>query len=298
MALKIGVISSCIMDLTFEVATLPQPGETISAENFHTGFGGKGANQAVAAAKTGGDVRVIGAVGKDDFGDKTISNFQDQGIDSSQIFQFSEAGTGLAAIYVDRQGENSIGVAPRANRLLSPEQIETVPRKWFEEIGILAGVLEINTDVLIAGFRRAKQQKDTITILNAAPAREIPPELWELIDILIVNETEAQFFCGQLPEWDSPEQVMKKLHNLGPTTVVLTLGKSGAISSTASGLSRVTGEKVTAVDTTGAGDAFIGRYLSALAQEKEQLEAIQLANSYAAQTVQKPGTQKSFPILS
>ena len=291
----IGVVTSCIMDLTFEVPELPRPGETVATDNFHTGFGGKGANQAVAAAKTGAQVQVIGAVGEDDFGRDTIVNFEENNIDTEYIYQFEEEGTGLASIYVDANGENSIGVAPRANLLLSTEHVEKIPASWFENLDIIAGVLEIVPPVLRKSFARSKENGDTLTVLNAAPAREIPEVLWQLTDVLIVNETEAEFYCGYLPTWEEPEPALEALTERGPSVIVLTMGSSGAIAYVNDEIIRAQGKEVDTVDTTGAGDAFIGRYLSSLAAEQDHGSAINKANQYAARSVQSPGTQKSFP---
>ncbi len=293
---EIGVITSCIMDLTFEVPELPRPGQTVSTENFHTGYGGKGANQAVAAGRTGGEVRVIGAVGSDDFGRGTIENFEENGIDAEYIFQTEDTGTGLAAIYVNESGENAIGVAPRANLSLGPEQLAKIPDSWFD-LEIIAGVNEVHPEVLITGFRRARENGGVTTVYNAAPAKEVPEKLWELTDILIVNETEAEFYCGRLPDWEQPEPALEALSEKGAETIILTLGKSGAVVYTENELTKVPGQEVETVDTTGAGDAFIGRYLSALGTGKNQPEAVRTANEYAARSVQGPGTQKSFPTL-
>ncbi len=294
----IGVVTSCIMDLTFEVPELPRPGETVATDNFHTGFGGKGANQAVAAAKTGAKVQVIGTVGEDDFGCDTIVNFEKNNINTEYIYQFEEEGTGLASIYVDAEGENAIGVALRANRLLSAEHVEKIPDRWFEKIDIIAGVLEIAPPVLRKSFARSKESGDTLTVLNAAPAREIPEDLWQLTDVLIVNETEAEFYCGSLPTWEQPEPALEALIERGPEVIVLSLGRKGAIAYVNNEIIRAQGKEVDTVDTTGAGDAFIGRYVSSLATDQDHGLAINNANQYAARTVQASGTQKSFPTLN
>lgn len=292
---QVAVLASCIMDLSFEVKSFPRAGETVSCENFHTGFGGKGANQAVAAAKTGADVRVFGAVGDDHYGEQTIENFNSFGIDCTGLWQIDDSGTGLASIYVDSEGENEIVIAPRANHRLSIEDLDRLPANWFE-VDFLAGVLELKDKILVEAFSRAVDFNAT-TVLNGAPARKIPDELFELVDCLIVNETEAEMFSGRSFSENNPAEITAELTSRGPERIILTLGAGGALIYENNKLEKIEGQQAEVVDTTGAGDAFIGRYLSARAEEKTVSKAVDAANKYAARTVTAPGTQKSFPSL-
>ncbi|MGM0381300.1 MAG: ribokinase [bacterium] len=289
----VAVLASCIMDLSFEVHNFPQAGETISCKNFHTGFGGKGANQAVAAARTGADVRVFGGVGADHYGKKTINNFEEAGIDCSGLNQFEDSGTGLASIYVDESGENEIVIAPRANHQLQVEQLAELPESWFD-VAFVAGVLELEDKILLEAFRRA-QNHGAKTVLNGAPARDISPELLELVDCFIVNESEAERFTGLSFSNNKPAKILSELSSRGPERIILTLGADGACVFENDELSKLPGKKTEVVDTTGAGDAFIGCYLAKRAAGASPPEAVEAANKYAARTVSAPGTQKSFP---
>ena len=292
---EVAVLASCIMDLSFRVQKFPEAGETVSCEKFHTGFGGKGANQAVAAAKTGAEVWVFGGVGSDHYGSQTVENFKSFGIDCSGLQEIEAAGTGLASIYVDSGGGNEIVIAPRANHCLEAEDLHNLPENWFD-VDFLAGVLELEDNILTEAFRRANRA-GTTTVLNGAPARDIPDRLMELTDCLIVNETEAQTLAGiQFSESDSRE-ILTTLSAQGPDRIILTLGAEGALVYEEGEISKAQGHRTKVVDTTGAGDAFIGRYLSSRGEGNHPLEAVEAANVYAARTVTAPGTKKSFPIL-
>jgi ribokinase len=290
----IAIVASCIMDLSYEVDRFPRPGETVTTSQFHTGFGGKGANQAVAAAKTDAQVRVLGAVGEDDFGRNTIDNFKHFGVDTRYLKTIENEGTGLACIMVDEKGENQIAIAPRANLKLAPQDVADIPEEWFE-VGFISGVLEIDQSVLIEVFRRAKEINGARVVLNAAPAADISDELWELVDCLIVNETEAEFYTGIRPDEQNYSDSLSKFLEMGINRVILTLGSAGCVLFDREAQKLIEAEKTEAVDTTGAGDAFIGRYLSARAAGLSPGEAIARGNKYAALSVQSPGTQKSYP---
>lgn len=282
------------MDLTFEVEGFPRPGETRLVKDFHTGFGGKGANQAVASAKTGGTVRVTGAVGDDGYGDETLENFRDHGIEAEYVFQLEESGTGLASISVNEAGENLITVAPRANEKLSREHVAQIPDEWFE-LDYLAGVNEVPEAVLVETFRRAKEINRAETVLNAAPARPITDELWELTDCLILNESETEFYISECPTVNNYEAVGRELLKQGPDRVVMTMGTSGSALVDDNQSVFEPAPEVDAVDTTGAGDAFVGAFISARSQDFSPQEALREANRYASESVKGRGTQKSFP---
>jgi ribokinase len=282
------------MDLSFEVEEFPDPGETVMSKNFHTGFGGKGANQAVAAAKTGGHVKVAGAVGNDHYGDQTRDNFERYNMNTEALFQSGDAGTGLASIMVDHSGENQIGVATRANDEFTRNMVDRITVDWFE-LDFMAGVLEIPQDGLEFCFERAHQTGDAWTVLNAAPAQELRESLWEQIDCLILNESEAEFYTGARPGPDNYERTYQQLLDRGVERVILTLGSHGAYVFDENRSEFVSAPEVEVVDSTGAGDAFVGRYLSARSQSIGPGESLQIAVDYASKSVEQPGTQKSFP---
>lgn len=292
---QVGVVGSCMVDLTFVVAEFPEEGETISTDEFHDGFGGKGANLAVAAARSGANVRIIGAVGDDPFGDDVLNNFRDDHIDSEYVFQIENEGTGLAAIIVNNKGKNEIVGSPRANTSLALSHLDEVDDRWFN-LDCIGGVLEIDVEVLTECFRRAHARGEATTVLNAAPALDISEDLWKETDCLVVNETEAAHYAGEQPTRDSFESVLDSLLSRGPREVVLTLGAEGAAYLTQDGdTGTVPAPDLEAVDTTGAGDAFVGRFLSARSDDIPLEESLVKASRYAAETVMKEGTQKSFP---
>jgi ribokinase len=291
---RIGFVASCIMDLTFQVDQFPEPGETVMARDFHTGFGGKGANQAVAAAKSGGSVRVIGAVGDDTYGADTIENFVAHGINADHVFQIEDAGTGLASISVDETGENEIAVAPRANQDLSPSRVDEVPDDWFQ-LGFISGVNEMPEPLLVKCFRRARRLGDAEVVLNAAPARPLSDELWELVDCLIVNEKETEFYTNVCPSLDDSGKSIETFFERGVKRVIMTLGEDGSVYADPEETVVRPAPSVETVDATGAGDAFVGAYLTARSRGLEPGSALEKANQYAAESVTGEGTQKSFP---
>ncbi|MFB6356526.1 MAG: ribokinase, partial [bacterium] len=244
-------------------------------------------------AKTGGTVRVVGAVGTDEYGEQTIENFQQYDIDTEGLFQIEGEGTGLASIMVDESGENQIGVAPRANLELTIDDVEHLDPEWYE-LDYFAGVLELQPDLLTYLFRRAHEAGNAWTVLNAAPAGEVPEQFWQYVDCLIVNESEAGFYTGTVPTLDEYQPVAEELLGLGVERVILTLGEKGGVVYDRDRNVHVPAPETDTVDTTGAGDAFIGRYLSARSQSLAPRDALQEAVEYASETVRSPGTQKSY----
>ena len=284
----IAVVGSAMIDLTAYATVIPAPGQTLEGNLFTTGFGGKGANQAVIAAHCGAEVHFVGKLGKDLFGDSIAENFKKLGIDSKYV-ERSDTPNGVAHIWVDANGENRIVIIPGANH-----EIES--KKATEAIESIAGLAvvvaqcEIKQEVTLAAFSAAKK-RGCVTILNPAPYQPLSQELLEVTDWIIPNETEFKELHGQAPTSDD---VLKSFRP-GKNSIV-TLGSEGAVLITADGnLSRVGAPKVNAVDTTGAGDAFVGVFAFALASGKNPEDAMKLGIRVASMSVTRKGAQSSYP---
>ena len=250
----IAVVGSAMMDLTAYADVLPEPGQTLAGQLFTTGFGGKGANQAVMAAHCGAEVHFIGKLGKDVFGTAIADNFVKVGIHSEYVDR-SETPTGVAHIWVDGNGENRIIIIPGANHEIEiAKAVDAI--NTIKDLSVVVAQCEIKQEVTLAAFKAAKARGCT-TILNPAPYQEISAELLALCDWIIPNETEFRELHGELPTSDAVLQNFRAGKNS-----IVTLGSQGAVFiSTDSQLIKVGAPKVTAVDTTGAGDAFVGAVL-------------------------------------
>ena len=293
---KICVVGACNLDLISYVPRLPTLGETLHGTRFHMGFGGKGANQAVMAAKLGGEVVMVSKLGKDIFGENTLKNFQSWGVDTRHVHFTDQAFSGVAPIAVDPDGHNSIIIVTGANDLLAEKEIEAA-RKDIAAARILVCQLEVPLDITLAALRIARQE-DVRTIFNPAPAREnLPDEIFKLSDILCPNESETELLTG-LPvgTLEESEAAARVLLKRGMEAVILTLGDRGSLLVSERETVHVPVNQVKALDTTGAGDAFVGSLAYFLAGGKELPEAIKRANHLAAISVQSSGTQTSFPV--
>lgn len=292
---KICVIGSANVDLVARTPRLPLPGETLFGTEFHMGFGGKGSNQAVMAGRLGAAVTMVTKLGKDIFGDNTLENYKKNGIDTQFVFFDEKRFSGVAPILVDvTSGQNSIVVVPGANMGLVPADIQKA-EAVIRTSDLVVCQLEIPIESTLEAFRLARIA-GVPTILNPAPAAPLPPELLELTDICIPNETEAHILTEILV--DSPESALKAgrvLQEKGPKTVVVTLGEKGAVYLTPDDQGYIETEKVTAVDTTGAGDAFVGCLAYQLACKKPLASALKSACAVATRSVLNHGTQTSFP---
>lgn len=290
----IVVIGSLNMDLVVRVPKMPKPGETILGDNFQVLSGGKGANQAVAAARLGARVTMIGRVGKDDFGRTLIQNLEAEGINVANITQDSNAASGIAMITVDESGQNSIVVASGANMRLKPEQ---VCQAWenLDKVDFVVMPLEIPLNCIIEATRLGKAS-GAIILLNPAPAQELPDDLLQEIDILIPNETELEILSG-LPVHDvaSAKEAARFLLQKGVSTVIITLGEKGALLLEDELEIYIPSEKVDVVDTTAAGDSFIGALATALTKGWDLEKAVRYANCAGAAAVTKFGAQPSLP---
>lgn len=292
---KICVIGACNLDLISYVSRLPSMGETLHGNRFYMGFGGKGANQAVMAAKLGGDVSIISKLGQDIFGDNTLDNFRSCGVDVQHVHFTDQAFSGVAPIAVDAEGQNSIIIVTGANDLLTIEEIEAA-RPAIASASVLICQLEIPLDINLAALRIAREE-GVKTILNPAPARpEIPEEFYRLSDIFCPNETEMQLLTGMPVEaLEDAEKAAQELIARGAATVILTLGERGSLMVTDNHSEHIPVEAVKAIDTTGAGDAFVGSLAFFLAAGKTMSDAIRRANGIAAISVKASGAQNSFP---
>ena len=289
---KIAVIGSTMMDLTVYADVLPAAGETRFGNSFTTGFGGKGANQAVMAARTGAKVTMITGIGKDGFGDESLENFKKCGMETSSVLRLPTH-TGVAHIWVDGQGQNRISIVPGANFALTPQDgIDQVSK--LKDVSVLIAQCEIRQEVTLAAFRTA-QELGITTILNPAPYQPLTDDLLELTDWLIPNEIEFAELDKTHRSPDSDE-VIASLRNTGRT--IVTLGSDGAALVTADGkVKRFAAKKVSATDTTGAGDCFIGAFAAALASGASEENAVQFGIDCATKSVTRKGAQSSYPKL-
>jgi ribokinase len=293
---KLCVLGASNLDLISYVPRMPRIGETLHGTRFHMGFGGKGANQAVMAAKLGGDVAMITKLGRDIFGQNTFTNFQAWGIDTRHVLFTDLASSGVAPIAVDAEGHNAIIIVTGANDLLTLEEIEEA-RPVIAVAQVLVCQLEIPLDTTLAALRIARQEGVT-TILNPAPARpELPEELYKLSDFFCPNESETELLTGQpVGTLEQAESAARTLLTRGAGRVVLTLGERGSLLVTREEVVHVPAVPVRAVDTTGAGDAFVGSLAFFLAEGGKSVpEAMCRANHIAAVSVQSEGAQSSFP---
>jgi len=293
---KICVVGASNIDLVSYAPRLPKLGETLPGSRFQMGFGGKGANQAVMAALLGATVTMVTKVGNDIFGQDYLNHYQRLGFDTRYVTRTDAAATGVAPIWVDESsGNNAIIVVTGANDLLSPADVEAA----HEAIATAQIVLcqwECSLEATLAALRSARAAGVT-TIFNPAPARaELPVEAYQLSDIFCPNETETELLTGQpVATLAQAEAAAHLLLARGARQVILTLGERGSLLVTAKGATHVPTVAVQAIDTTGAGDAFCGSLAYFLAAGQSILQAMAHANAVAAVTVQKRGTQTSFP---
>lgn len=291
----IVIIGSVNMDLVLRVPRMPLPGETLAGEQFMTIPGGKGANQAVACARLaapGTSVAMVACVGDDAFGSQMRDSITACGIDDRYIDEVAGEATGIASIMVDANAQNSIVIAAGANGRLDVERIERA-RPLIEQASIVLLQLEVPMPTVIHSIELAHALGKTV-VLNPAPAQALPRELLQKIDYLILNEIEAAMLAEEQSE-DIP-LLARKLHALGARNVVVTLGEKGVHGSFADGQQRhLPARKVQAVDTTAAGDTFIGGFIGAIAQGRDQFDAIAYAQAAAALSVTRVGAQTSIP---
>ena len=286
----IAIVGSCNIDLVTYSSSIPGPGETVIGDRFAMGFGGKGANQAVMAARLGAAVWMVGRVGDDSYGEMTLANFEGQGVETRHVGRVPGS-SGVAPIWVEPDGTNRIIVIAGANDALTPDDaaaaIDTLDR-----VDVVLGQLEIPQPATAAAFNAAVA-RGAVTILNPAPAAPLDAALLAATDWLIPNEVEFAALSGG----DAPtDATMLALAARTGRRVVVTLGQAGAALVAADGrVERVPADPVKALDTTGAGDAFVGAFGYGLAAGLPELDAGRLGVRCASDSVTRPGTQSSFP---
>lgn len=288
---EILVVGSLNADLVVRAPRFPQPGETISGEDLQVIPGGKGANQAVAAARLGASVSMLGRVGKDNFGDFLLSNLKSNNVDS-RLVQRDDASTGTATIVVDANGQNSIVLSAGTNGKVSTADVEHAS---FLHHKLLLLQLEIPTLTVLRAAQLAKENGVTV-ILNPAPAKELPDELIALTDFIIPNETELSLLTGMdVNDLPSAENAARVLLQRGAKHVIVTLGSKGALIIDKETSTQVDTFKVDVVDTTAAGDAFIGGFATALLENKSIEESVRRGCACGALATTKFGAQPSLP---
>jgi ribokinase len=291
---RIAVVGSANTDLQFMTDVVPRGGETVFGRAFDMGFGGKGANQAVAAALCGAQVEMVAAVGGDLLGVETVKNFNALGVGTGAVRVVPDVATGAALILVASDGENRIIVAKGANDFLTPADVDAAaPQLAGASMVLLQFEIPLETIYHTIRFAKARHVR---CIVNPAPA--LPANLAELAlaDYLIVNETEAEIMSGRAVRTPADlDACVDALLDQGIRKVILTLGARGAVVASRSGKVRLPAFSVAATDTTGAGDAFIGSLAVFLSEGRPEEEAVTRANLYAAMSTTRTGTQKSFP---
>ena len=293
---KITVVGSINMDLVFEVARLPQIGETVEGHDYAEHFGGKGANQAVAVARMEGDVSMIGCVGEDAFGRAMIQNLKDQRIHTEGIRVTGETGSGKAVIMVEG-GDNAILLDGGANMALTPQDIKD-HASLIRESDTLLLQLETPTETVLEAAKIAHNNGVRV-ILNPAPAKVLPDALWQYVDILIPNETEAAFYAGHgVSTEEEAKDAIRALGARGVKTVIVTMGEKGAIYNVGDEVYRQVSRKVKAVDSTAAGDSFIGSFATALSSGATIKEAVRIGSIVGSVVVTRHGAQDSIPTLT
>ena len=298
----IVVIGSINMDLVLRVPRMPLPGETLTGGAFRTIPGGKGANQAVACARMSGKVEaggqqvaMIGCVGDDAFGATLRAALVGDGIIDSHITTLPGVASGIASILVNDNGQNSIVIAGGANDLLSPAHIDAA-QGLIEQADIVVLQLETPMATVVHAIKLARSLGKTV-VLNPAPAASLPAGVLELVDYLIPNEIEAAMLAGVAPDSTDVAALAAALQKQGSDNIIITLGSKGVHAALYGGDTAFPAEAVQAVDTTAAGDTFIGGFVAGLASGMDEAEAIGQGQRAAAWSVTKPGAQTSIPFL-
>lgn len=290
---RIAVVGSANVDLTTFTDEFPRPGETIFGTRFDLGFGGKGANQAVAARLCGAEVSMVARLGNDLFGAATLRNFESFGIECSHVRTVEGVSSGVAPIFVESNGQNRIIVVKGANDTLLPADVDQAA-PILEQARCLVLQLEIPVSTVYHTLRFARRH-GILSILNPAPGQPLDVKEASQADYFIPNESEAETITGRpVRSLEEAKSCAKFLLERGIRRVILTLGEKGALLAGGDGVEVLPGFRVKSVDTTGAGDAFIGSFAVFLAEGMPERDAVARANFYAALSTTKVGTQKSF----
>ncbi|WP_434526328.1 ribokinase [Photorhabdus asymbiotica] len=292
---KLAVVGSINADHILNLESFPRPGETVIGKQYQIAFGGKGANQAVAAGRSGADITFIACVGQDDIGSRICQQLAMDNVNTSSIEAIEGETTGVALILVNQQGENVICINAGANAALTPEYFHRY-QKIIKEADALLIQLESPLETVQLAAETAKQN-NTKVILNPAPAQKLSDQLLSLVDIITPNETEVEYLTGiTIKDNSDAEKAAQVLHGKGIETVIITLGSCGIwLSEKGQKGKIVPGFKVKAVDTIAAGDTFNGALATALLEGKLMLSAVRFAHSAAAIAVTRQGAQPSIP---
>lgn len=292
---KIVVVGSSNTDMIVRVPDFPKSGETLLGDNFMLTQGGKGANQAVAASRAGGNVYFIACVGKDHFGQDSVKSYVDDGINVTGVIYDNAAPSGAALIFVTEAGENAIAVALGANAKLTPAHIEAEKSMITSADAVLLQ-LETPFETVIRTAEIAHEAQVPV-ILNPAPAKTLPRSFLSKVSYLTPNQSEAEKITGiAVIDEKSAQSAASYLLDHGVGTVVLTLGNEGALIATPKEFLKVPGFRVSTVDTTAAGDTFNGAFAVALGEKLSLVDAVRFANAAAALTVTQKGTQTAIPL--
>jgi ribokinase len=284
---RIAVVGSTNIDLITYTPRIPGPGETLVGDRFQMGFGGKGANQAVMARILGANVWMVNCLGNDAYGAMTLANFEDRGVDTTHVHTV-DGSSGVAPIWVEPDGTNRIIIVPGANhRLTSAQAVEAIAAVRPD---VVLGQFEIPQNVTAAAFD-AGRRRGAITILNPAPAAAIDADLLALSDWVVPNEVEFAILFGSEPT----DNALREAAGSIPGRLLVTIGAAGSALVDLPKIQRLPAPAVAAMDTTGAGDAFLGAFAYGLGAGLDEALTVQLANVCAADSVTRPGTQSSFP---
>lgn len=293
-AKKILVVGSFNMDMVIKTDHIPKHGETILGKTFLMNLGGKGANQAVAIARLGGNVTFICKIGKDIFGQEFYKQFKKEGIDTSHILVDEETSSGIALITVDNNAENCITVAPGSNMKLSPENLSNA-KKVIEEADIILMQLEIPIDTVEYVAKIAKKKNKKV-VLNPAPAQNLSEELMKSLYLITPNESEAEIISGQkVTDLKTAMKAAEIIRSKGVDNVIITMGSQGAFVCTDKLCEIISSYKVDAIDTTAAGDIFNGALVVALSEGKDWIDAVKFSCKTSAISVTRMGAQSSAP---
>jgi ribokinase len=292
---QIVVVGACMIDLISYVPRFPQMGETLHGTEFRMGYGGKGANQAIMAAKLGSKVVMVSKVGDESFGAGTLENFKKNGVSTDFVYKSQEEFSGVAPIFVTPKGENSIVIVSGANNKLTAMEIEKASNE-IKQSSYLICQLEIEVELSLIALRLAKKL-GVSTILNPAPARSsLPEEIYKLTDIFCPNESEAELLTGKkINSMKDIEEMAKQFVTAGAKSVIITLGENGCYVLSNGVGKHISANKVSVVDSTGAGDAFVGALAHFLDLGIDIFESSKRASAVATISVQGKGTQSSFP---
>src|SRR6266571_3269368 len=290
---RIAVVGSANVDLTTFTDRFPKPGETIFGQKFDLGFGGKGANQAVASKLCGAEVFMVARVGSDLFGPATIENFKKLGIDTTHVKQIEGASSGVAPIFVEPNGQNRIFVVKGANDLLKPADVDAVA-DLLKTVDCMVMQFEIPLETVYYCVSFAKKN-GIRCIVNPAPAAPVDLHSLAGLDYFVPNESEAETITGMpVRNVEDAKKCAEKLLSAGVKRVIITLGANGSLLASREGMEHIAAFSVKSVDSTGAGDAFIGSFAVFLGEGLPEREAVRRANLYAGLSTTGVGTQKSF----